>query len=202
MTVNLFDNFLTILILFQCLINNSNFYILCFVLHFRFLLCTTLILHTLTSSVAVCWPHSPCPMTFNPWPLSSDHHIWVLALDLWPFCVLTITFGLDPGPLDSVIWPSSLALPLDPWPYCLLTITFGLDLRFLTSVIWPLPLTFLCADFDPWHLACPHGTFGKNCLKKCRCYGNQCDGETGKCLCRAGRYGRQCNKRKWWLWQW
>lgn len=73
--------------------------------------------------------------------------------------------------------------------------------RFCFSFVWfsfspPPPPHPSCLSL--WFLltpsACPDGKFGENCLRKCRCHGNACNAESGKCVCEAGRMGRRCRK--------
>ena len=44
---------------------------------------------------------------------------------------------------------------------------------------------------------CHPGSWGVNCLNKCRCKnGGTCDPVTGECICADGWYGRECEEGK------
>ena len=44
---------------------------------------------------------------------------------------------------------------------------------------------------------CHPGSWGINCLNKCRCKNKgQCDPVTGECICADGWYGRECEEGK------
>lgn len=42
---------------------------------------------------------------------------------------------------------------------------------------------------------CHPGSWGVNCMKKCRCQNDaKCDAETGECICADGWFGRECEE--------
>nr|XP_022315863.1 uncharacterized protein LOC111119719 [Crassostrea virginica] len=48
--------------------------------------------------------------------------------------------------------------------------------------------------FEIEHFECSDGTYGENCSNICSdACGNQCDKDTGDCVCKAGFYGKLCN---------